>query len=914
MTVNISQLRERVARQFPDVEQVDDSIIRFTRKAGELPFAVCYLDVAQDLPRTQESLTKYQDRIIGRHYFEGGKSLQWNNYLYFVTSADRLHLSEVREARELIERDRSYARKFVIAEEELDSVLTPPVVEPAEATPRANVFLTWTDCLAEAGLDSAILCDEDLPTRLALIESSPMKPTTRPKAERREVEVKASPFLRSLRLSKFRNFPLQRDFEFGTVNLIFGANGTGKTCLLEAIELFYCGRNRRNPDASSQYELAVVFDDGRTDTATASRKKQWFRDLNLAWYGQSEVRTNNLYLGFARFNFLDSDAAVSLAESTARIEDDLSKLLVGPDASKTWRDIERVNKEVSSRLRELGPLKIQAEDELADVEKRLDQASRIQPESDLIRTRLEEMLHRLGWSVAQGDKEVFAGRLMQPLSELLSLAQQSAALDWTESPVSIDGLAKYCRETRVTSQKAEPDIARLELLQKSQKRLADAIKRDREALDLAKQAMRVIDAGVPDRATERSKQQSAVATYSDWVAGLDAAALGLLPTADMNMTVAVAHEAAVTKLTAAKAFLASAKSEHANYSKLRDQSLNLAQQLRQVAAEILQTSPAPDECPLCHTLFGPGELAQHITVGVDEHLEAVGQTLLTQLREREAALREATAIETALTSLKKFCEHASLAPNVSVHAALAEVEKATRELTEAEGRLRVEDAEVLVQDSQGLSMAKLEEISTRLDELEYPLAESSQQAVNGLLSTINQDLESSSRTLEAERKQSDALQRALQGTLGSAEASVQELKGALSRLKERLAATESLQTKVGGFSLMFPWPGGKPLAEFAVEAESIRKVVAELQTALSKERQAQATYTESTERKGRLEQPLAELRPRIERFAKAQSTLENLQRDHSLTSATKDALQHNRAGIELLEYRSKSDCPRAPGW
>jgi DNA repair exonuclease SbcCD ATPase subunit len=900
MTLNISQLRERVARQFSDVEQVDDSIIRFTRKAGELPFAVCYLDVAQDIPRTQETLTKYQDRVIGSRYFEGGKSLQWNYYLYFVTSAARLHLSEVREARELIERDRSYARKFVISEEELDSVLTPPVVEPAEATPRANVLSTWTDLLAEAGLDRAILCDEDLPTRLALIESSPIKTTGRRKTPQRKVEVKTAPFIRSLRLSKFLDFPLQRGFEFGRVNLIFGVNGTGKTCLLEAIELFYCGRNKRNPDASSQYELAVVFEDGRTDTATANRKQQLFRDLNLVWYGQSEVKTNNLYLGFARFNYLDTDAAVSLAESTPRLEDDLSKLLVGPDASKTWRDIGRVYKDVSSKLRELDPLKIQAEDELGDVEKRLDQASRMQPESDSIRTRLEEMIHRLGWSVAQGDKEVFAGRLMQSVSELVSLAQQAAAFDWTESPVSIDGLAKYCYEASVSSKKAEPDLVRLELLREKQRRLANAIKRGREALDLARQAKRLVDAGVPDRAAERSKQQSAIATYSDWLAGLDAAALGVLPTDDMNMTVAVSHEAAVAKLTAAKASLASAKSEHANYSKLRDESLNLAQELRQIAAKILQTSPAPDECPLCHTRFGPGELAKHITLGVDEHLEAVGQTLLSRLREREGALREATAIEIALASLKKFCERASLASNVPVHSALAEVEKATRELAEAQARLKVLDAEVLAQDSQGLSVAKLEEISTRLDELGYPLAESSQQAVDGLLSTLNQDLESSSRTLEAERKQADALQHALQGTLGSAEAGVQELKGALSRLKERLVATESLQTKLGSFSSSFPWPSGRPLAELVVEAEAVRKVAADLQTALSKERQAQATYTESSERKGRLERQLAELRPRIERLAKAQSTLENLQRDHSLTSAMEEALQQNRTGIETI--------------
>ena len=116
MTLNLAQLRERVAARFPHVEQVDDSVIRFTRDAGKEPFAVYYFDIAQDLPQTQETLTKYQDRVIGTHYFEGKTSLQWSNYLYFVTSGERLASSEVRRAKELIERDRSYARKFVITE------------------------------------------------------------------------------------------------------------------------------------------------------------------------------------------------------------------------------------------------------------------------------------------------------------------------------------------------------------------------------------------------------------------------------------------------------------------------------------------------------------------------------------------------------------------------------------------------------------------------------------------------------------------------------------------------------------------------------------------------------------------------------------------------------------------------------
>ena len=78
-----------------------------------------------------------------------------------------------------------------------------------------------------------------------------------------------------------------------------------------------------------------------------------FRDRNLQWYGQSEVRTNLLYESFSRFNFLNTDAAVGLAESKLDIEEDLTKLLVGPEASKAWREIERTKDGLATRIKEL---------------------------------------------------------------------------------------------------------------------------------------------------------------------------------------------------------------------------------------------------------------------------------------------------------------------------------------------------------------------------------------------------------------------------------------------------------------------------------------------------------------------------------------------------------------------------------
>lgn len=901
MSISISQLRERVAAQFTDVEQVDESIIRFTRKMGDLPFAVYYLDVAEDLPGTSEKLTKYQDRVIGSHYFEGEKSLQWSNYLYFITDRKHLESSQVRQAKELIERDRSYARKFVIAEEELDSVLTPSVVGPTEAFPRTNILSQWVERLVEAGLDTAILSSEDLPRRLAVIESSSSQPATKRKRPGQSVQVKPAPFIRSLHLKTFRSFPLRRSFEFGTVNLIFGANGSGKTSLLEAIELFYCGRNKRNPTPPGSYELIATFADGENEKATTGRELQLFRDRNLNWYGQSEVKTHNLYQSFAQFNFLDTDAAVHLAESSSSwIEDDLSKLLVGPDASKTWHDIERVNEALDAKLKDLRPLETQFNEELLALENRLKEASGIKQESDLIRARLEEMIARLGWSGSEDGKEEFAGRLVQGLSELVSLSRQATELDWTETPVSIDGLTKYCREAKVVSEKAEREIARLDVVRKNQKRAADTIERDQRAADLAKLAKRLVDAGVPNHAAERGKQQSTVATYSVWLAGLDADALSVLSPTDLGMTVEACQKAAALKRSAAQESLATTKAEHSNFSKLRDQSVNLAQELRQVAARILQNNSKPDECPLCHTQFRPGELSKHMKVGVDEHVEVVGQTLLNQIAKQEAALGDATAGAAASDWLKKFAERANLPVGASVRSAVAGVEDAKRTLAEARGRLETLNKELASLESQGLSVAQLEKISAGLRELGYPLSEVSLDAADRLLLTITEDSTNSSQTVEAGRTEAANLERSLATILGSAESGIQVFKSALARVKERLATTESILAKLRMFSSSFAWSGGKSVAELTVEADSVRKVAIELQAALGREKEAQASHSESIKRRESLNGELKKLRPRIKRLTQAHAALDGLQREYPLEKAMDAALQQNRVAVESI--------------
>ncbi len=430
------------------------------------------------------------------------------------------------------------------------------------------------------------------------------------------------------------------------------------------------------------------------------------------------------------------------------IEDDLSRLLVGPEASKTWRDIERVCDAVSRELRGIQPRRVETEEELAILGKQLREIGNIPQESDSIYTRLEEMRNRIGWRAAQKEKGTFAGGLVESLSELIPIVKQLVGLDSLESPVSISGLTDYCRETKQTIQTVSTDILRLEEFRKRQRDLEEDIKRDQLASQLTEEIKRLINAGVPGRIKNRNKQKSVVATYSDLLAGCNADALEKLLNADPDMTVNIYRETISRNLSDSETSLATTKSEYEDFRKLREQSLNLAQELRQIAARILQDHSESDKCPLCHTQFERGELAMCINADVNKGIEETGQGFLAKLQEQESAVRDATASKRALDSLSAFVERAHLTPDISVRTALAEVNNAKKILANAQGRLEVLNKEILDLESQGLSLLRQEDILGELRKLGYLFAELSQEATDGIVLGIKQHWEKSTGPLK----------------------------------------------------------------------------------------------------------------------------------------------------------------------
>jgi len=895
--MNMSELRERVTRRYSLVEQIDDSVLCFTRKQDNQPFAVYYFDIASDLPDTKESLNQYQDRLIGKRYFDGRKSLQWSNYLYFLRSEEELASSEVKKAKELIENDRTYARKFVIPEQEIDSVLVPHIVSPSEDAQHESILSVWIELLAQAGLDQAILNDADLPTRIRHIESDAKKEGSAASIKMKTVQ--KAQFLTSLDLSQYRPFPRTRHFEFGAVNLIFGPNASGKTSLLEAIELFYCGRNKRNFERKPRYRLDAVLADGTTESATNQRDLSVFRKRNLSWYGQAEVKTNNLYKSFAQFNFLDTDAAVSLSESTEHIEDDLSKLLVGPDTSKLWRDIERVSDEITSKLKELRPYQRQIDTELSRLNKLLSDLASERQQSDIILERLSKMLERYNWKSVKDDPELFLESLNGSLTELLSVAQQARELRWIESPATYAALLKFVQETSRLIDGAEPKLLRIKELQKeiyNAKVTVDQLKHARKLVD---NVSRYIDSGFLDLVSKNADTKKTIEVCSRLLRSYDDRFITFLSGVEAEGNVANSLKSVSEERSKAEAEFSTAKDEYGNFAKLRDDSIKLSQQLRQIAGTLIQRAENPDECPLCHTQFESGELAKHMSFGLDTQLEALGQSLLTRMRESESLLKRYRNMEAALTWVKQFYQESFEDSDFNINEALAHLKSIQNELVGAQQDQDAVNKEMVQLTDSGFSGENFENLLSELEKMEFRLENNNKESAVQLRFQIDTRASSKSRIIENLTNELDEIEKNLKKSLNLSE-NYPDFEDAISMLRENISSTDMVMARLAEFSGEFVWPNDRPISDLVATADGVRKVASEARTAIVHERRVSSQQSEGLKRKEELNKKLDKLDKRIKRFSQAQTVFSKIRKDHSLNQAMEATLHLNRDAIESI--------------
>ena len=153
--------------------------------------------------------------------------------------------------------------------------------------------------------------------------------------------------LRSISIPKsFRPHYYHKDLSvpFAPVNLLFGANGSGKTSVLSAIELGMTGEVRVTPSASLTYPGTDIVISADTNGAPVRlhppRKAAEMKRLERQWYKNRNTNRPGVQLNslFHRFNYLSVEETFIFASQQPDLSDAFSKILYGPETVEMWRN------------------------------------------------------------------------------------------------------------------------------------------------------------------------------------------------------------------------------------------------------------------------------------------------------------------------------------------------------------------------------------------------------------------------------------------------------------------------------------------------------------------------------------------------------------------------------------------------
>ena len=618
--MNVQAAREKLGQKFANITEVADGVLRGIRRNGDLDLAAYVFDLNNRVPTTVGDLSDYLDLVMGATYFDKSNSanLRWNNYLYFVVDKDIADSPALKIAKRNLEADRSYARKFVIADEDLDQTLDgiDSVAVADSGTDAIDVVQGWSEGLSAVGFESVLDSERPIADVVRGISSGTSKHTVRTKKSTGvETSQKlAESHLRSIKLSGFRSYPKEKtQGPFVKANLLFGSNGVGKTSLLEGIEYLYCGANRRSV-APGGTTVEGVLASGHSVTSSWQQLLSDSKTRQRMWYGGDDnSRQNQLPSQFARFNFMNTDAAAELSlfkdgsiESSARI---LATLLSGYEATEMWQRILDVRKAVAEEIRAKRSERAFAESNQKGKEQERLAIEALPGQTDAAFSVFNEDLKRIGWRDTPESKKAVTEALVETLSDLTSQLSATLLVDWLGSPLTALAIADEATKLLVASDEIKVIFSRAE----EDTRLRAHLKHMLGVAEVRKTEL----ARIPQSALTELEDLSANLIQANDVLVQNAQAFAALPTdippeswqsSKGGEFVGVAYSLATATHRETSDQLEKTKHQFAKLTSTQSQLQTALDELHAWAVKVVEHRHTDVQCPVCGSEFMPGDL------------------------------------------------------------------------------------------------------------------------------------------------------------------------------------------------------------------------------------------------------------------------------------------------------------------
>jgi DNA repair exonuclease SbcCD ATPase subunit len=393
-------LRTIIAKRFGEtIVDVKPQIFKVAGRFNQKQFATYYFDCSDSFLKNDFDIMDYQKVLLADDYYESEGPLQWNFYLYFVTENRNIP----KEVKSRIESNKAFTRKLVASSEELIKIIEiqSKLREQQKGKLDGALISVWKNKLKGAGL-SGIYLTKDYPkindVFQMYVENMPFKEVVEEDRTVSANEIQTGT-LAALDLEGFRSFPNAERFAFKKVNLIRGVNGTGKTSILEGIELCICGQTIENGSKREPAtKLEISYSTGASDKYAPDDTKK-FQARDRSWYGNNTLRGNTLSQGFHVYNFFDSDAAYrfTMESNTGEaVRQIFSRIILGEQTNLIFDRIERFNDKLYNQFKQINTLYKEKSDERLSYQAKLNE---VDASSQVISTLGEiiSLLDELKW-------------------------------------------------------------------------------------------------------------------------------------------------------------------------------------------------------------------------------------------------------------------------------------------------------------------------------------------------------------------------------------------------------------------------------------------------------------------------------------------------------------------------------------
>lgn len=912
---SLTVVREEVIKRLAHAIDIGNGVLRGDRKHHDKTFATAYVDLSDDIVERSLNLAKFQEDLLGESFFQGEGNQRWNSYLYFWAGPRSTKDAAFQEAKLRIERDRHYARKFVLTEDDLLNRIEDISRSRPKTVVSDDVLASWCRELQQSSLD-IVLEQKPRAQLLRLIEiGDAFAPAAIaiPKARSKTVDPLESGMLRSLQVSDFRAGVCDGPFGFGDVNLIVGQNGSGKTSLLELIEALYCGRIRRDSEATfAGIQAKVEMPDGTIVDVKGTTAPAKIKERNLAWYGRSDHRASTISEGFTRFNFLDTDAAFRLSSETnvEKIKEDLSRLLVGPETATLWTYITRVHDDVAANLRSLDErlpsLTKQAELLGAEVKRLQENPSQATSLAKTYRASLKT----IGAKWAIGSPAAPVGKSDRARLEALSRGFLNALAIPSVAPATTVALR-----------------ARVGVLDRAIKDLSELCKRHGELADdfassqsnvaswqqtiqILQQWKKFCEAGVPELVISISRTTDRINSLTSSLGGLTISSVPEFAPEYKDRTVAAAKEAAESNLSLAQAQERSGVESLSQLEQMGQSLQALKGDLSAIASAIIERTGDSNHCPVCGTFHDHDNLLQKVEALESPEDPAAHDGLRIAVREAKARADRERKVIAAINALGRY----ATSSGASASATIAELrEKLAAEQNRLDALLEEKNQHRSAEESlsqQDLDLVSYEETREATESVLGPERDpyDSAELISVLRAWDGKLLieQRRSSTLHQARVEHVESALALVSGLGVAvkkASAPEDCVAAMNRMHEQIdSSLKFLQDASSKIDV----PESKPFSEIQSAIEEAIESHDRAQHAEASESSARDDLSLKTQELQRTTGQVQEAVAKRERLVRAEEALRRIKLEHSLENATRDALASIREQVSFIFARIHS--------